>query len=182
MREFPSNVVLLGEHLEYESFENILLTTLLHPEDWIYLYCAGDGGPTDLAFSVIDVCRAHGKVVGILTGAATSSNAAVWAGMPHRYTYPMGRMDIHMGGASNVDTRIDSQMLYRMWIDFESTDRRLARIYSEMGKYNEDWWYHKHVEAGSGHIISYPAEWLIEEGLCKPASELKLELLFSDPE
>lgn len=181
MKEFPSNVVILGDPLSGDSFSAVL-ACLFRSSGTVYVYCNGGGGNGDVAFAIVDACRHRGNVVGILVGEAASAHGVVWAGMPERYAMPLSSMDIHLGGIDDAMMKIDVKVARQLADIFEGHNQRMSGIFSEMGKFSSEWWDKELDEIGSNYVKSYSAEWLIENGLCKPSSELVINLEYEESE
>lgn len=181
MREFPSNVVILGDPLTGSSFDAVM-SCLFRSVGKVYIYCNGGGGNGDIAFAIVDICRHRGNVVGILVGAAASAHGVIWAGMPERYAMPLAALEAHLSGMDEVSMKLDTTSARQLSNVFDEYDKRMSRVFSEMGQFSEDWWYQELQGVGSNYVKDYSAEWLVSNGLCKPSSELVMELEFDEEE
>lgn len=167
--------IILPEELEHECYIVVQTACILYPNDWINLYCRGDGGGCRIANSIVDAVQTHGKVRGILAGEANSSHGIVFAGCPERYVYPNGALGVHRTVLHQIEM-VDAPYARNRFEGLEAGDRSNARILASAcpvgSELNAEWWYQQIAETGKG-LRLFDSAFLISNGMAKPASDLK---------
>jgi ATP-dependent protease ClpP protease subunit len=165
------HIIILPEDINHATY--VMMVEALHimKDDPLALYCRGDGGETRCALAIVDLIKRHGKVTGILPGAAMSSHAMIFAACAYRYIYPNATIGVHQTAVSAIDTRFDSRYAQQIANEFDINDRQTAVIMAGASNKSEDDWYEIIRSAGSGSYTCFNAEAMIEMNMARPIDE-----------
>ena len=156
------NVFALPRDINYESYVELLNFLALHPDEAV-LYCAGSGGDVDYGLASVDLIRKHGKVTGILVGAAYSCSSVIYAACSKRYVGRYGFLGVHRPYIN--DTHGNSTQLSGHGTGLSISHRQMVEVYVEASQRDSKWWNDKLNKTREGFFTRLNAETLVSIGM-----------------
>lgn len=173
---FQNQVMLMPRFIEQETYLHMLVHVINHLKEPLYLFCDGFGGSVDHAFAIIDICKYHGDVSGILLGSALSAHAAVWAGCSKRYVFPHSSIGVHSVNwqGDSMLTVNHARYIHKTFTDAEKMN---ANLFAGVSNKTSNWWYKRITTTGASEFDVLYAEELIKLEMAKPSEELDRQWL-----
>lgn len=124
--------------------------------------------------AIVDIIRAHGKVAGVLAGAAESAHGIIFAGCANRYCYPHASIGVHQiawYNAGDLDG-IEAAGIAR-WTELQ--ERKGAALFASIckdGPYSTvNYWLDVMRQVGRKRVHDIQAAELVALGMAQPIGQ-----------
>lgn len=164
------DTIILPESIDHDTQRIVSEAVIIHPGP-IKLFCHGNGGYSRDMRSILSLIRRHGYFTGMLTGAAVSSHAIIWASCQMRYVYDFGAIGLHRVVTTDPPPYTDGPSLmqsaeYSIWVD-----QQCAMILAEASNQDSDFWLEK-INSATLDLCWVRREQLIEYEMAQPVEKL----------